>query len=61
MLADGKAFEEMLSLHMGPTGYGHSPLIWRDMEGVRRGHADYTLEHALGDGVPNLMMDDGQR
>jgi hypothetical protein len=47
MPADEKAFEEVLSLHLGLlgwTGAGLSTLIRRDLEGV---HADYTLEHAL--------------
>ena len=51
MLADEKAFEEVLSLHLGLLGVYRGCYIDADSAGLggvfRRGHADYTLEHAL--------------
>jgi hypothetical protein len=41
MPVDGRAFEEVLSLHLGGYRGGISPLIRRDMEGGQTGRADY--------------------
>ena len=65
MPADGKAIEDVLSLHLGATGAAIWTLIRRDMDGCQTGYAEYTLEHAsrwgIGDGAAKLLGGDGQR
>jgi hypothetical protein len=61
MPADGNAVDEVLSLHIGATGYGHFAIDLAGHGGASDGHADYTLEHAQVMGSCWELTDDGQR